>query len=148
MTVVADPQDQVSDYLAQIGATPLLTAEEETALAKRYAHRGMSLADVIQDGNLGLIEAVERFDHTRGNRFSTWGIRKAIQHGAHRYSDAADELHHGMVGAVLPPRAPTRAALPDRDVHLPSPVQDPPEFDHLASLAAASARAERRTGTT
>ncbi|MDP4510063.1 sigma-70 family RNA polymerase sigma factor [Nonomuraea turcica] len=52
--------------------------------AKRYAQRGMSLADVIQDGNLGLIEAVERFDHTRGNRFSTvaiWWIRKAIQRG-------------------------------------------------------------------
>ncbi|MEV0354314.1 sigma-70 family RNA polymerase sigma factor [Nonomuraea sp. NPDC050680] len=54
------------------------------SIAKRYARRGMSLADVIQDGNLGLIEAVERFDHTRGNRFSTvatWWIRKAIQRG-------------------------------------------------------------------
>ncbi|MGP3915970.1 sigma-70 family RNA polymerase sigma factor [Nonomuraea sp. 10N515B] len=54
------------------------------SIAKRYAQRGMSLADVIQDGNLGLIEAVERFDHTRGNRFSTiaiWWIRKAIQRG-------------------------------------------------------------------
>ncbi|GAA3560682.1 sigma-70 family RNA polymerase sigma factor [Nonomuraea rosea] len=125
-------QDQVSDYLARIGATPLLNAGEETALAKRmeagayaahlieqgaadpelaavaadgraarkhmieanlrlvvsiakrYASRGMSLADVIQDGNLGLIEAVDRFDHARGNRFSTvatWWIRKAIQRG-------------------------------------------------------------------
>ncbi|MEV4800372.1 sigma-70 family RNA polymerase sigma factor [Nonomuraea sp. NPDC049421] len=54
------------------------------SIAKRYAHRGTSLADVIQDGNLGLIEAVERFDHRRGNRFSTvatWWIRKAIQRG-------------------------------------------------------------------
>lgn len=54
------------------------------SVAKRYAHRGLSLADVIQDGNLGLIEAVGRFDHTRGNRFSTvatWWIRKAIQRG-------------------------------------------------------------------
>ncbi|WP_187414677.1 RNA polymerase sigma factor RpoD/SigA [Nonomuraea sp. PA05] len=125
-------KDQVGDYLARIGTTALLSAEEETALAKRmeagaraarlieqgiadielesvvacgqaarghlieanlrlvvsiakrYAHRGMSLADVIQDGNLGLIEAVDRFDHTRGNRFSTvatWWIRKAIQRG-------------------------------------------------------------------
>ncbi|MFF0862031.1 sigma factor [Nonomuraea sp. NPDC003560] len=47
-------------------------------------HRGLLLADVIQDGNLGLIEAVERFDHARRNRFSTvptWWIRKAVQRG-------------------------------------------------------------------
>ncbi|MCK2217315.1 sigma-70 family RNA polymerase sigma factor [Actinomadura sp. ATCC 31491] len=129
----AGPQaDQLGDYLASIGATPLLSAEEEVALAKRveagtyaahllaegvsrpgleelvadgraardhliranlrlvvsvakrYAHRGMSWADVIQDGNLGLIEAVGRYDHTRGHRFSTcatWWIRKSIQQG-------------------------------------------------------------------
>ncbi|GGO83077.1 sigma-70 family RNA polymerase sigma factor [Nonomuraea cavernae] len=54
------------------------------SIAKRYAHRGMPLADVIQDGNLGLIRAVERFDHAKGYRFSTcatWWIRKAIQQG-------------------------------------------------------------------
>lgn len=54
------------------------------AIAKRYAHRGLSFADVIQDGNLGLIRAVERYDHTKGYRFSTiaaWWIRKAIQQG-------------------------------------------------------------------
>ncbi|MFI9846658.1 RNA polymerase sigma factor RpoD/SigA [Nonomuraea sp. NPDC051941] len=130
----ADParHDQLSDYLARIGGTPLLTAEQElelatrieagacaahliaqgnggreleaaaadgraarkhmieanlrlvVSIARRYAHRGLSLADVIEDGNLGLIEAVGRFDHTRGNRFSTvatWWIRKAIQRG-------------------------------------------------------------------
>ncbi|MFG1949488.1 RNA polymerase sigma factor RpoD/SigA [Nonomuraea sp. NPDC048826] len=85
-------------------------------IAKRYAHRGMSLADVIQDGNLGLIEAVERFDHTRGNRFSTvatWWIRKAIQRG----------LEH----------APT--------VRLPIAVQD-----ELAQLARAETRALHRLG--
>ncbi|TMR92419.1 sigma-70 family RNA polymerase sigma factor [Nonomuraea basaltis] len=126
------PHDQLSDYLARISGTPLLTPAQEVELAKRmeagayaahlieqgaaepgleavvadgraarehmieanlrlvvsiakrYARRGLSLADVIQDGNLGLIEAVERFDHTRGNRFSTvatWWIRKAIQRG-------------------------------------------------------------------
>lgn len=119
----------VSDYLARIARTPLLTAGQEVELArrieagvyaahligqgsrrggleevaadgraareqlivanlrlvvsiaKRYAHHGVPLADLIQDGNLGLIEAVERFDHARGNRFSTcatWWIRKAI----------------------------------------------------------------------
>ncbi|MEO3876011.1 sigma-70 family RNA polymerase sigma factor [Nonomuraea sp. B12E4] len=128
----AGPRDPVTDYLARIGRTPLLTADQEVELAgrmeaaahaarlieqetakpgledvvadgrkarkqlieanlrlvvsiaKRYAARGMSLADVIQDGNLGLIEAVERFDHKRGTRFSTvatWWIRKAIQRG-------------------------------------------------------------------
>jgi hypothetical protein len=49
------------------------------SMAKRYTHRGLPLADVIQDGNLGLIEAVQRFDHARGNRISTltWGSVRA-----------------------------------------------------------------------
>ncbi|ETK30754.1 sigma-70 family RNA polymerase sigma factor [Microbispora sp. ATCC PTA-5024] len=54
------------------------------SIAKRHHHRGASLPDLIQDGNLGLIEAVDRFDHSRGFRFSTcaaWWIRKAIQKG-------------------------------------------------------------------
>src|SRR5690606_2786716 len=54
------------------------------AVARRYAHRGLSFADVVQDGNVGLIRAVERYDHTKGYRFSTlasWYIRKAIQQG-------------------------------------------------------------------
>jgi RNA polymerase sigma factor (sigma-70 family) len=54
------------------------------SIARRYAHRGSPLSDVVQDGNLGLIEAVARFDHARGYRFSTcatWWIRKAIQKG-------------------------------------------------------------------
>ncbi|MEN3540764.1 sigma-70 family RNA polymerase sigma factor [Microbispora sp. ZYX-F-249] len=54
------------------------------SMARRYLHRGASLSDIIQDGNLGLIEAVDRFDHRRGFRFSTcaaWWIRKAIQKG-------------------------------------------------------------------
>jgi DNA-directed RNA polymerase sigma subunit (sigma70/sigma32) len=49
MTVVADPQDQVSDYLAQIGATPLLTAEEETALAKRM-EAGAYASHLLEQG--------------------------------------------------------------------------------------------------
>ncbi|WP_049570247.1 sigma-70 family RNA polymerase sigma factor [Nonomuraea sp. SBT364] len=56
------------------------------AAARRYAHRGLPLVDVIQEGNLGLIRAVEKFDYTRGYKFSTygmWWIRQAIERGIH-----------------------------------------------------------------
>ena len=94
-------------YLKEIGRVPLLTAEEEVALAKRmqegdeiaqkrlaeanlrlvvsiakrYVGRGMIFLDLIQEGNLGLIKAVEKFDYTKGYKFSTyatWWIRQAI----------------------------------------------------------------------
>ncbi|MGR6919326.1 sigma-70 family RNA polymerase sigma factor [[Actinomadura] parvosata] len=77
-------QDIVADGLAARRHLIEANLRLVVSIAKRYAHRGTSLADVIQDGNLGLIEAVERFDHRRGNRFSTvatWWIRKAIQRG-------------------------------------------------------------------
>ena len=99
--------DPVRMYLKEIGRVPLLTAEEEVALAKRmndgdeeaskrlaeanlrlvvsiakrYVGRGMLFLDLIQDGNLGLIKAVEKFDYTKGYKFSTyatWWIRQAI----------------------------------------------------------------------
>ncbi|GGS61590.1 sigma-70 family RNA polymerase sigma factor [Streptomyces cinerochromogenes] len=136
-----DDPDLLGQYLAQIAATPLLTAEDEVRLArrikagvhaaeeleraeagewrppperrreldavvrdgwhakdhmiranlrlvvsiaKRHAHRGVPLLDVIQEGNLGLIRAVEKFDHTKGFKFSTyatWWIRQAIERG-------------------------------------------------------------------
>ncbi|MCF0137614.1 MAG: sigma-70 family RNA polymerase sigma factor, partial [Oscillospiraceae bacterium] len=99
--------DPVRMYLKEIGKVPLLTAEEEVALAvrmsegdedakrrmaeanlrlvvsiaKRYVGRGLQFLDLIQEGNLGLIKAVEKFDHTKGYKFSTyatWWIRQAI----------------------------------------------------------------------
>ncbi len=99
--------DPVRMYLKDIGKIPLLTTEEETELAKRaasgdedakkrlaeanlrlvvsiakrYVGRGMQFLDLIQEGNLGLIKAVEKFDYTKGYKFSTyatWWIRQAI----------------------------------------------------------------------
>ena len=99
--------DPVRMYLKEIGKVPLLTPEEEmelavrvsagdeeakrrmteanlrlvVSIARRYVGRGMVLLDLIQEGNLGLIKAVEKFDHTKGYKFSTyatWWIRQAI----------------------------------------------------------------------
>ena len=99
--------DPVRMYLKEIGKVPLLTAEEEVELAKRmaegdeeakrklveanlrlvvsiakrYVGRGMLFLDLIQEGNLGLIKAVEKFDYKKGFKFSTyatWWIRQAI----------------------------------------------------------------------
>ncbi len=99
--------DPVKLYLKEIGRVPLLSAEEEidlairinegddkakkrlteanlrlvVSIAKRYVGRGMHFLDLIQEGNVGLIKAVEKFDHTKGFKFSTyatWWIRQAI----------------------------------------------------------------------
>ena len=83
--------DPVRMYLKEIGNVPLLSAEEEINLAvriqggddiaKRYVGRGMQFLDLIQEGNMGLMKAVEKFDHTKGFKFSTyatWWIRQAI----------------------------------------------------------------------
>jgi len=99
--------DSVKIYLKEIGKVPLLTADKEPELAKRiaagdedakqelitanlrlvisiakrYAGRGMPFLDLIQEGNMGLIKAVEKFDYTKGFKFSTyatWWIRQAI----------------------------------------------------------------------
>ena len=100
-------EDPVRMYLKEIGKVPLLSAEEEieyaqrmeegdeeakkrlaeanlrlvVSIAKRYVGRGMQFLDLIQEGNLGLIKAVEKFDYRKGYKFSTyatWWIRRAI----------------------------------------------------------------------
>ena len=74
-------EDPVRMYLKEIGKVPLLSAEREIELAKRYVGRGMLFLDLIQEGNLGLIKAVEKFDYHKGYKFSTyatWWIRQAI----------------------------------------------------------------------
>lgn len=99
--------DPVKIYLKEIGRVPLLSPEEEielaqrmsqgdpyakkrlseanlrlvVSIAKRYVGRGMQFLDLIQEGNLGLIKAVEKFDYTKGYKFSTyatWWIRQSI----------------------------------------------------------------------
>ncbi len=101
--------DSVKIYLKEIGRVPLLTAEEETdlarrladnphdegarqrlaeanlrlvvSIAKKYVGRGMQFLDLIQEGNMGLLKAVDKFDYTKGFKFSTyatWWIRQAI----------------------------------------------------------------------
>ena len=107
LTVKVPTNDPVRMYLKEIGKVPLLTAQEEVILAKRieagdlaakqrlvesnlrlvvsiakkYIGRGMQFLDLIQEGNLGLIRAVEKFDYRKGYKFSTyatWWIRQAI----------------------------------------------------------------------
>ncbi|HEX5359881.1 MAG TPA: RNA polymerase sigma factor RpoS [Fluviicoccus sp.] len=106
--VVPGSTDNTQIYLHDIGASPLLSAEEEVyfsrlarqgdeaarkrmiesnlrlvvKIARRYVNRGLSFLDLIEEGNLGLIHAVEKFDPERGFRFSTyatWWIRQTIE---------------------------------------------------------------------
>lgn len=107
ISTMAMSDDPVKLYLKEIGSYPLLTIEEEISLAKRiesgdefakqilaesnlrlvvsiakrYVGRGLSFLDLIQEGNLGLIKAVDKFDYSKGYKFSTyatWWIRQAI----------------------------------------------------------------------
>ena len=110
LSIKTQSSDPVRSYLTEIGKVPLLTGAQEVALAKRierhdmqakhklieanlrlvvsiakrYGWSNMSFLDLIQEGNLGLIRAVEKFDYRRGYKFSTyatWWIRQAITRG-------------------------------------------------------------------
>jgi len=107
--------DSVKQYLKEIGMYPLLTAEQElqlaervasgsqqarqklieanlrlvVSIAKRYANQGLPLLDLIQEGNIGLMRATQKFDYKRGFRFSTyatWWIRQAISRAIAEHS--------------------------------------------------------------
>ena len=107
--------DSVKQYLKEIGTYPLLTATQElqlaeriargdklahqqlietnlrlvVSIAKRYANQGLSLLDLIQEGNIGLMRAAQKFDYKRGFRFSTyatWWIRQAISRAIAEHS--------------------------------------------------------------
>ena len=107
LSAIAMSDDPVKLYLKEIGSYPLLSIEEEielakkieqgdeyakkilaesnlrlvVSIAKRYVGRGLSFLDLIQEGNLGLIKAVDKFDYSKGYKFSTyatWWIRQAI----------------------------------------------------------------------
>ena len=67
-------QDVTRLYLKEIGHTPLLSAEEEVLYARRYLNRGLSLLDLIEEDNLRLIHAVEKFDPEKDPRFSTYAM--------------------------------------------------------------------------
>lgn len=121
--------DATQLYLGEIGYSPLLTAEEEVyfarralrgdvasrrrmiesnlrlvvKIARRYGNRGLALLDLIEEGNLGLIRAVEKFDPERGFRFSTyatWWIRQTIERAIVKelnvYLRTARELSHKL----------------------------------------------------
>ena len=116
--------DPVKIYLKEIGRVPLLSPEEEielaqrmatgdpyarkrlseanlrlvVSIAKKYVGRGMQFLDLIQEGNLGLIKAVEKFDYTKGFKFSTyatWWIRQAITRACRSGKNNQNSCSHG-----------------------------------------------------
>lgn len=160
--------DLTAVYLSEIGMTPLLSAEEEIALARamrggddgarrrmieanlrlvvniarRYASRGMPLLDLIEEGNLGLMRAVEKFDPDRGFRFSTyatWWIRQSVERGLMNQSRTVrlpihvlrEIAHYLRKQREISQRQGEPASLEEVASELGVPVR---EIDHLFSL--------------
>lgn len=148
--------DPVKVYLKEIGRVPLLSAAEEVELAirmeegddnarqrlaeanlrlvvsiaKRYVGRGMHFLDLIQEGNLGLIKAVEKFDYTKGFKFSTyatWWIRQAITRAiADQARTIRIPVH--MVETINKVKK-TSSQLLHKNGHEPSPEEIAAELD-------------------
>ena len=150
--------DSTMLYLRDIGRSPLLTAAQEHALAeriaagdeqafavlvesnlrlvvsvaKRYRNAGLSLLDLVQEGNIGLIHAARKFDHTRGYRFSTyamWWIRQAVTRALANQSQTIRVPVHISEGIARQRKNEQRAdgndgndgkAPEEEDIHLPS----------------------------
>lgn len=168
--------DSVKQYLKEIGSYPLLNAEQELSLAervangdvsaarlliesnlrlvvsiaKRYSNQGLPLLDLIQEGNIGLMRATQKFDYRRGFRFSTyatWWIRQAISRAIAEHSRsihipvhvveliykikrAARRLYQDQGVEPLPEQIAAEVGLPrDRVVELLSVSEQPVSLD-------------------
>jgi RNA polymerase nonessential primary-like sigma factor len=147
-------------YLGEIGLTPLLGASEEATLAKAvragdgearrrmieanlrlvvsvaraYVGRGVPLMDLIAEGNLGLIRAVEKFDPERGLRFSTyavWWIREAVQHAV---------MHHGRTVRLPVHVLRELAQVLRAERELAARHGQPPSLEHIAAAVGKDTR--------
>ncbi|HLH63446.1 MAG TPA: sigma-70 family RNA polymerase sigma factor [Ktedonobacteraceae bacterium] len=168
--------DAVKQYLKEIGTYPLLTAEQElllaeriahgdqaalhslieanlrlvVSIAKRYSNQGLPLLDIVQEGNIGLMRAAEKFDYRRGYRFSTyatWWIRQAISRAIAEHSRtihipvhvveiiykikrAARRLYQEYGSEPLPEQLAAEVGLPkDRVIELLSVCDQPVSLD-------------------
>ena len=171
LSIKTSSTDPVRMYLTEIGKVPLLTAAEEVSLAKRierhdmdakrklteanlrlvvsiakrHVGRGLPFLDLIQEGNLGLIRGVEKFDYRRGFKFSTyatWWIRQAITRAIADQARTIRVPVH-MVEQInkLDPRA--ASGPPGHRAASPPPKRSPPRWAPRRRRCATSSRSAR-----